>query len=90
MLQIIIIRDFEGNLYQYIINVSCCSCSTKIRFIVVLILVLEIKVIYLLMLYLVSDETCIYQNISCNLNHSVIGRIIYSTEQLYYSASSVI
>ena len=54
-----------------------------------LILVLEIKVIYLLMLYLVSDETCIYQNISCNLNHSVIGRIIYSTEQLY-SASSVI
>ena len=51
-----------------------------------LILVLEIKVIYLLMLYLVSDETCIYHNISCNLNHSVIGRIIYtfySTEQLY-------
>ena len=47
------------NLYQHIINVSCCSCSTEIRFIVVLVLVLEIKVIYLLILYLVSDETCI-------------------------------
>ena len=48
------------NLYLHNINnVSCCSCSTKIKFRVVLVTVLEIKAIFLPMLYLVSDETCI-------------------------------